>query len=95
MDRVIQDLPALLARLVLFGPLIYLGLHILLNPALLAGVLSSAMDGIERFPHALRGHARLPLALGRRPGLPLAALRWAGLVLTAYGVLCLSGLGRP
>ena len=84
-------------RLIVFGPMIYLGLRILLHPGWLAIVLTSAMEGIERFAGALRGHTGRPMIHPRRNAWTpwgLTALRCAGLVLTVYGVLCLWGLPR-
>lgn len=97
MERSIQDLPAILGRFLIFGPLLYLGLHILLHPGALAEVLNSAMDGIERFSAALRGHQHWPPSrrLDRRAPATLAALRWFGLALIVYCIVCLYGLGRP
>lgn len=90
-----RELPALLGRLVAFGPVIYLGLYFLIDPGKTAAVLEAAADGIQRFAlHLQPGPHRWPARRCRIAFRNPAALRWCGLVLTVYGVLCLSGLNR-
>jgi hypothetical protein len=78
-----------LARMVVFSPVVFLGLMMAMNPSSFTSLLSDLEDGVRRFQLHLRGHWPEPIRpVGfRATDRVEAGVRLAGLFLVVVGLL--------
>ncbi len=75
---------------ILYSPLVYFGLLLLLDPVRFVPFLSSVMEGISRFNFHLQGQQWLREPAPIRDSLALrTGLRLAGIAILVFGLSCL------
>ncbi|MFN7919206.1 MAG: hypothetical protein U0Q16_03865 [Bryobacteraceae bacterium] len=88
-EVLLHDAGSLLLRLALFGPVVFLGLRLIVDPGPFVPYLDELSRAIQRFNSALR---REPIrVLDSDPDEGAMLLRFSGFVLAAFGVLLIFG----
>jgi hypothetical protein len=88
--------PAFVMRLWIFGPLLYAGLFMAVNPAGFESFLDGLVSAMRNFEERLHGfpvgeRRHLPGAAAFSPGVR-KGIRWAGAVLALWAFLALAGI---
>lgn len=91
MNRALEDAGTILVLLLVFGPVVWAGLLMTIDPAKCARLLDGLAEDLSRFQHRRQWQAPL-----RGPGLDSRGaqtmVRLAGLALAAFGLLHISGM---